>query len=148
MSSIWAVCCQWTQQHYIFFWKKNLKMSFEPWEAGFGSKYAYYATLPPSWTFLYHVFSAGPWTVFAPTNEAFMNLPMTYLENMIQNPERLSKLVLNHLVNKTIFKAGLKSHQEVRMANGNTLNLYARPGKDSVPVTPIKYHVWNCKREP
>ena len=32
---------------------------------------------------------------------------------------------------KTIFKAGLKSHQEVRMANGNTLNLYARPGKEN-----------------
>ena len=77
------------------------------------------------------MFPAGPWTIFAPTNEAFMNLPMTYLENMIQNPEKLSKLVLNHMINKTIFKAGLKSHQEVRMANGNTLNLYARPGKEN-----------------
>ncbi len=42
--------------------------------------------------------AAGPWTLFAPTNEAFMNLPMTYLENMIQNPGKLSKLILNHLV--------------------------------------------------
>ena len=74
-------------------------------------------------------FSAGPWTIFAPTNEAFMNLPMTYLENMIRNPNKLSKLILNHMANKTLFKEGLKSHQQVQMANGNVLNLYARPGK-------------------
>ena len=58
-----------------------------------------------------------------------MNLPMTYLENMIRNPSKLSKLILNHMANKTLFKAGLKSHQQVQMANGNILNLYARPGK-------------------
>ena len=58
-----------------------------------------------------------------------MNLPMTYLENMIRNPKKLSKLILNHMANKTLFKEGLKSHQQVQMANGNVLNLYARPGK-------------------
>ena len=78
-----------------------------------------------------NIFSlAGPWTIFAPTNDAFMNLPMTYLENMIQNPDKLSRLILNHMVNKTLYKAGLKSHQAVEMANGNVLNVYARPGKE------------------
>ncbi len=72
--------------------------------------------------------AAGPWTIFAPTNDAFMNLPMSYLENMIRNPSRLSKLILNHMINKSLYKAGLKSHQQVQMANGNILNLYARPG--------------------
>ncbi len=43
---------------------------------------------------------AGPWTVFAPTNTAFMNLPMKELEDLITNPKKLSKLVLNHLINK------------------------------------------------
>ena len=44
--------------------------------------------------------SAGPWTVFAPTNSAFMNLPMQELEELITNPKKLSKLVLNHLINR------------------------------------------------
>ena len=44
--------------------------------------------------------SAGPWTVFAPTNSAFMNLPMKELEELITNPKKLSKLVLNHLINR------------------------------------------------
>ena len=43
---------------------------------------------------------AGPWTVFAPTNSAFMNLPMKELEQLITSPSKLSDLVLNHLINK------------------------------------------------
>ena len=66
-----------------------------------------------------------------------MNLPMTYLENMIQNPAKLSKLILNHMLNKTIFKSGLKSHQEIQMANGNRLNLYARPGNSELYNVPF-----------
>jgi hypothetical protein len=57
-----------------------------------------------------------------------MNLPMRYLENMIKDTGKLSRLILNHIVNQTIYSAGLRSHQEVRMANGRKLNLYARPG--------------------
>lgn len=47
--------------------------------------------------------SAGPWTVFAPTNSAFMNLPMKELEELITNPKKLSKLVLNHLINRLVY---------------------------------------------
>ena len=72
---------------------------------------------------------AGPWTVFAPTNTAFMNLPMKELEELITDPRKLSKLVLNHIINRTIFSAGLHSHQTIAMANGNKLNLFAREGK-------------------
>ena len=46
---------------------------------------------------------AGPWTVFAPTNEAFMNMPMVELEKLIQDPGRLSQLVLSHIINKLEF---------------------------------------------
>ena len=49
---------------------------------------------------LLFVFIAGPWTVFAPTNTAFMNLPMKELEELITNPKKLSKLVLNHIINR------------------------------------------------
>ena len=45
-------------------------------------------------------YNTGPWTVFAPTNTAFMNLPMKELEELITNPKKLSKLVLNHIINR------------------------------------------------
>eukprot|EP00094_Tigriopus_californicus_P003735 TCALIF_03595-PA protein Name:"Similar to Tgfbi Transforming growth factor-beta-induced protein ig-h3 (Mus musculus)" AED:0.52 eAED:0.52 QI:7/0.6/0.33/0.66/0.8/0.66/6/0/1902 len=71
-------------------------------------------------------FSTGPWTIFAPTNEAFMNLPMSELEALIQDPKKLNRLVLNHLINRSVFSAGLKPHQVIDMANGNKLNLFSR----------------------
>jgi len=71
-------------------------------------------------------YDTGPWTVFAPTNSAFMNLPMKELEELITNPRKLSKLVLNHIINRTIFSAGLRSHQSIVMANGNKCNLFSR----------------------
>jgi len=71
-------------------------------------------------------YNTGPWTVFAPTNTAFMNLPMKELEELITNPKKLSKLVLNHIINRTIYSAGLRAHQLVAMANGNKLNLFSR----------------------
>jgi len=71
-------------------------------------------------------YNTGPWTVFAPTNQAFMNLPMKELEELITNPKKLSKLVLNHLINRTIFSAGMKAHQRITLANGNRVNLFAR----------------------
>ena len=66
--------------------------------------------------------------MFAPTNSAFMNLPMKELEALITNPKKLSKLVLNHITNRTLFSAGLRPHQRVAMANGNKLNIFARDG--------------------
>ena len=91
------------------------------------------------------VYIAGPWTVFAPTNTAFMNLPMKELEELITNPKKLSKLVMNHIINRqilgasfhlntsnirrTIFSAGLRAHQLVAMANGNKLNLFSGDGR-------------------
>ena len=38
--------------------------------------------------------------MFAPTNAAFMNLPMKELEALITDPKKLSRLVLNHLINR------------------------------------------------
>ena len=48
------------------------------------------------------VCSAGPWTIFAPTNAAFMNMSMKELEELITNPKKLFKLVLNHIINKYV----------------------------------------------
>ena len=75
-----------------------------------------------------YFFSAGPWTIFAPTNDAFMNLPMDELEDLIKSSKKLKRLLLNHLINKSLFSAGLRSHQIVEMAGGARLNLFRRKG--------------------
>jgi len=72
---------------------------------------------------------AGPWTVFAPVNEAFMNLPMEELENLIRRPEELRALLLNHVVGRTIYSEGLRPHQRILMAGGRRVNVFRRKGR-------------------
>ncbi len=42
--------------------------------------------------------SAGPFTVFAPTDEAFAKLPDGTVESLIANPDQLKKILLYHVV--------------------------------------------------
>ena len=72
---------------------------------------------------------AGPWTIFAPTNKAFRNLPMRELEDLVEDKSRLSRLLLSHLVNRSMYSAGLRSHQKIEMANGRHVNVFARKSK-------------------
>ena len=67
--------------------------------------------------------------MFAPINDAFMNLPMSELENLISNPDELRELLLNHVVGKSLYSAGLRSHQVLKMASGHHLNLFRRRGE-------------------
>ncbi len=42
--------------------------------------------------------SAGPFTVFAPTDEAFAKLPEGTVEGLLANPEQLKQILLYHVV--------------------------------------------------
>ena len=75
------------------------------------------------------IFTAGPWTIFAPTNKAFRNIPMQELEDLVEDKAKLSRLLLNHLVNRSLYSAGLRSHQKIEMANGRHVNVFARKSK-------------------
>ena len=76
--------------------------------------------------------TAGPWTIFAPTNQAFSNLPILELTKLVKDKSRLSSFLLNHMVNRSVYSAGLKSHQIISMANGKSVNIFARRGKTEV----------------
>ena len=54
---------------------------------------------------------------------------MRELEDLVNDDARLSRLLLTHLVNRSLYSAGLKSHQKVEMANGRHVNVFARKGK-------------------
>ena len=51
----------------------------------------------------------SPFTLFAPTNEAFQALPHNALVDLMSNNDLLKKVVLDHLVRDTYFLRGLKS---------------------------------------
>jgi uncharacterized surface protein with fasciclin (FAS1) repeats len=60
---------------------------------------------------------SGPFTVFAPTDEAFAKLPAGTVENLLKDPEALKAILLYHVV------AGkVTSDQVVGMSSAKTVN--------------------------
>ena len=69
----------------------------------------------------------GPFTVFAPTNEAFNNLPQGILQKLLANPDQLKQVLLYHVLSSKLtcdkVKPGdLKTLQgqsvQVKVSNG------------------------------
>ena len=57
---------------------------------------------------------------------------MRELEDLVEDKARLSRLLLSHLVNRSLYSAGLRSHQKIEMANGRHVNVFARKSKDLI----------------
>ncbi|TDN39810.1 fasciclin domain-containing protein [Hymenobacter sp. UV11] len=67
--------------------------------------------------------SGGPYTVFAPTNEAFDALPASTVDNLLK-PENKAKLVdilTYHVVPGNVMAADLKNGQELTTIEGKKL---------------------------
>jgi uncharacterized surface protein with fasciclin (FAS1) repeats len=59
----------------------------------------------------------GPFTVFAPTDEAFAKLPEGTVESLLANPEQLKKVLLFHVVSGSV-----SSGEVVKLKSAMTLN--------------------------
>merc|ERR1712116_35782 len=57
--------------------------------------------------------SEGPFTVFAPTNEAFAKVPSSTLTALLTDKEALTAVLLRHVLPETIFQKGIcwETHQ-------------------------------------
>ena len=73
----------------------------------------------------------GPFTVFAPTNEAFNKLPAGTVDNLLK-PEMkgdLTKVLTYHVVPGALKAADLKDGQELKTVQGQTLKVSVKDGK-------------------
>ncbi|MGB4400971.1 MAG: fasciclin domain-containing protein [Daejeonella sp.] len=73
----------------------------------------------------------GPFTVFAPTNEAFSKVPKEALDNLMK-PEMkgdLTKVLTYHVVPGALMAADLKDGQELTTAQGQKLKVTVKDGK-------------------
>lgn len=61
--------------------------------------------------------SAGPFTVFAPTDEAFAKLPAGTLDKLLANPADLKQVLLYHVVPGKVMAADVKAGK-VKTAQG------------------------------
>jgi len=67
----------------------------------------------------------GPYTVFAPTNEAFTKLPAGTVENLLkpENKTQLTNTLTYHVVNSKFMAKDLKNGQEITTLGGGKLTV-------------------------
>ncbi len=70
----------------------------------------------------------GPFTVFAPTNDAFLALPPDTLTVLAQNPALLEEVLLYHVVGGAILSTDIDSATTVVTASGQDLSVEASNG--------------------
>ncbi|AMP88446.1 fasciclin domain-containing protein [Legionella pneumophila] len=70
----------------------------------------------------------GPFTVFAPTNEAFAAVPKTDLDALLANPEKLKAVLLYHVVSGDITSDKIKPGK-VKTLSGQEIEITVKDGK-------------------
>ena len=73
----------------------------------------------------------GPFTVFAPTDEAFAKLPAGALENLLkpENKDRLRRILTYHVVAGEVRSADVVKLQSAKAVSGDTILVKVSGGK-------------------
>lgn len=73
----------------------------------------------------------GPYTVFAPTDEAFAKLQKGTLDDLLKDPEKLKGILTYHVVSGKVAAADVKAG-DVKTVNGKHLKVALADGKVKV----------------
>ena len=73
--------------------------------------------------------SDGPFTVFAPTDEAFAKLPEGTVEALIANPDQLRAILLYHVVPGKVMAADVVSLNSATTAQGSDVEIMLADGR-------------------
>jgi transforming growth factor-beta-induced protein len=71
----------------------------------------------------------GPFTVFAPTDEAFAKLPAGTVEALLKDPEQLKNILLYHVVPGKLMASDVVTSDYLSMANGESAKVKSDMGK-------------------
>jgi uncharacterized surface protein with fasciclin (FAS1) repeats len=78
----------------------------------------------------------GPFTVFAPTDEAFAKLPAGTVDALLKDKEKLASILTYHVVSGQVTAADAVKLTEAKTVNGQSLKIVA--GKDGVMIDNAK----------
>jgi len=70
----------------------------------------------------------GPYTVFAPTDEAFAKLPEGTVEALLANPDQLREILLYHVVPGNVTASQVITLSSATTAQGSDLNIKVAGG--------------------
>jgi transforming growth factor-beta-induced protein len=71
----------------------------------------------------------GPFTVFAPTDEAFAKLPPGTVEGLLKDPEKLKGILLYHVVSGKVMAAQVVKMKTAKSVEGGPIMIMAKGGK-------------------
>lgn len=83
---------------------------------------------------------SGPFTVFAPTNAAFAKIPQQDLQNLLNNPTELARVLRRHVVPSTVFAAGLKGSRLTTL-DGEDITGRVRAKRSAEPEPGHRHHM-------
>jgi uncharacterized surface protein with fasciclin (FAS1) repeats len=69
--------------------------------------------------------SPGPFTVFAPTDDAFAKLPPGTIQTLVQNIPQLTRILTYHVVAGKYTKADLEKVDSLTSLEGSPIRIYA-----------------------
>jgi uncharacterized surface protein with fasciclin (FAS1) repeats len=78
----------------------------------------------------------GPFTVFAPTDEAFAKLPAGTVDALLKDKEKLASILTYHVVSGQVTAADAVKLTEAKTVNGQSFKIMA--GKDGVMIDNAK----------
>lgn len=73
--------------------------------------------------------SPGPFTVFAPTDEAFAKLPAGTLESLLASPEKLKAVLTYHVVAGKVMAADVVKLKQAKTVQGSSAKVKTMGGK-------------------
>jgi uncharacterized surface protein with fasciclin (FAS1) repeats len=71
----------------------------------------------------------GPFTVFAPTDDAFAKLPEGTIPALLQNKEKLTAILTYHVVSGKVMAADVVNLSSAKTVNGQSLTITVKDGK-------------------
>lgn len=76
----------------------------------------------------------GPFTVFAPTNEAFAKLPSSTLNHLLEpkNKQELVNILTYHVASGKVLSTDLKNGQCIKTLEGSRVRVHLGEGKVSI----------------
>ena len=74
------------------------------------------------------LYNDGPFTLFAPTDDAFAALPDGTVENLLKNPKELAKVLKYHLVKGNIFSSDLNNGSSLATVLGSPVSINTTEG--------------------
>ena len=72
--------------------------------------------------------SDGPFTVFAPTDEAFANLPEGMVDSLLANPDKLKQVLLYHVVPGKVLASEVAGLSSATTAQGSDIAIVITGG--------------------